>query len=253
MQRCADLCRQTRDQRALAGTLNNLGRVEHLLDDLEASVGRFEECSAIRERIGDSWGMALALTNLGAVRRDQGAMAEAKRLYQRALKTFERIRNQSGALLTLNRLGALALDEDDDAVAYRYFAQGLELALQSGEWSGATDALLGFALILQRHRQLAEAAALLTLVKLHPASEHYGVEMSEHHLNALEQTMPAQAFAAAEQRGERLALEEVARRLLTSARTEPGRLRSPDACGNGAIARRERASLSSAAAPLSVD
>lgn len=121
------------DQRGVASSIDDIGKVHWLRGSYEPAERFFLRALEIRREVGDSRSIALSLNNLGLVYQDSGRFEEARHAFEEALVLRQDIGDRHGIGQTLNNLGTIHQDDGDHARAVQLFHEALEVARQVGD------------------------------------------------------------------------------------------------------------------------
>jgi predicted ATPase/Tfp pilus assembly protein PilF len=190
---CITLSRELEDPYNIAMHLNNLGTVLHTREKYAEAQLYYQESLEICHEIGDRSGQAIALSNLGEVAHVLDSDHEALEHYQEALSIGRDIQDQWTILVCLNNLGEIACALEDYPAARSYFTEALEIATQTQLVLVLLKTLINLAVFFAKQGQTDQAAALLGLVRDHPASEQAIQERAEHLLDEMDLTLPDSA------------------------------------------------------------
>jgi tetratricopeptide (TPR) repeat protein len=127
------LFRAAGDERGVASSYDDLGKLAWLRGDYAASLGLLREGLARRRRLGDRRGIALSLNNLGIVLHETGDFGQAIEDFEQALQIRREIGDLVGVIQTLNNLGTLSQDRREFERALSIFREALEVARQIGD------------------------------------------------------------------------------------------------------------------------
>jgi tetratricopeptide (TPR) repeat protein len=127
------LFRSAGDERGVASSYDDLGKLAWLRGDYTASLGLLREGLARRRRLGDRRGIALSLNNLGIVLHETGDFGQAIEDFEQALQIRREIGDLVGVIQTLNNLGTLSQDRREYDAALSIFRDALEVARQIGD------------------------------------------------------------------------------------------------------------------------
>ncbi|HTE54077.1 MAG TPA: tetratricopeptide repeat protein [Kofleriaceae bacterium] len=132
LERGLELFEQADDQRGIAGSLDDIGSVLHLLGRTDEA---FEKVSQALSALGggDRRSRARSLSNLGNIQRDRGQFAEALGCHREALDIRRAIGDRVGVIASRSNLAVLAFQRGDRVEARR----GWEQALGEAEAIGA--------------------------------------------------------------------------------------------------------------------
>lgn len=173
--------------------LNNLGTILHQQGDYPAARACYQESRELCHRIGDLVGEAIALSNLGEIAFVLGEMAEAQRCYQAGLALGRATDDSWTMTICLNNLGEIAVVNQHDWQARSYLAEALRLALETEMLIMVTKIMVNLAAYYARQGAPERAAALLGLIRHHPASEEDVRQKADRLWHELALTLPASA------------------------------------------------------------
>jgi len=121
------------DDRGIASTVDDLGKLHWLRGDYARALEFGERGLAMRRAIGDRRSIALSLNNLGLVFQDSGQFKKALASFEQALEIRREIGDLVGVSQTLNNLGTVAHDCRDDARALALFNEAYDIAKETGD------------------------------------------------------------------------------------------------------------------------
>ena len=124
---------QAQDERGIASTLDDIGKLHWLKGDYPLALEYTLRSLAMRRKIGDRRSIALSLNNLGLVHQDSGNTKGAVEAFEQALRIRREIGDLVGVSITLNNLGTVAQDMRDDARALAFFEEAHEVAKETGD------------------------------------------------------------------------------------------------------------------------
>lgn len=170
------LFEKSRDERGVASTLDDLGKVAWRRGDYPSALDVMGRALTMRQRLGDRRSIALSLNNLGLVHHDTGAFRRAIELFESALKIRREIGDLVGLSATLNNLGTLAQDQKDDARARELFEEALAVAKETGNRNRIAMVLtnLGYT----HHKAGDDAKAIETLKQAESLADELGDKLS---------------------------------------------------------------------------
>jgi len=168
---CLTLSRDLDDQFNVAIHLNNLGTVYHLLQRYPEARSFYQESLNICRLIGDQDGQAIALSNLGEIAYTLGDYRKASQFYREGLAIGRALQEPWTIMTCLNNLGEIACAHDDCLEAQTHLTEALQFAQETQTLTMATKILTNMARLFARQGLKSQAAALLDLVRRHPASE----------------------------------------------------------------------------------
>ena len=127
------LFEQMADDRGIASTVDDLGKLYWLRGDYVRALDFGQRGLAMRRTIGDRRSIALSLNNLGLVYQDSGQFKKALASFEQALEIRREIGDLVGVSQTLNNLGTVAQDSRDNAQALKLFTEAYETAKETGD------------------------------------------------------------------------------------------------------------------------
>lgn len=127
------LFESAKDERGIASTVDDIGKLHWLRGDYAAALEATKNALAARRRIGDRRSIALSLNNLGLVYQDSGKFNLALDSFEQALRIRREIGDLVGVTISLNNLGTVAQDQRDDARAQTLFLEAHEVAKETGD------------------------------------------------------------------------------------------------------------------------
>ncbi len=122
-----------KDERGIASSIDDIGKLQWLKGDYRAALTSLREGLSRRRRLGDRRSIALSLNNLGIVLQETGEFGQAIESWEQALGIRREIGDLVGVVATLNNLGTLFMDRGDFARARPLFEDALEVAKQIGD------------------------------------------------------------------------------------------------------------------------
>lgn len=182
---CLALSRDLDDQFNVAIHLNNLGTVYHLLEQYPEARSFYQESLAICRQIGDQNGQAIALSNLGEIAYTLGDYRKASQFYREGLAIGRALQEPWTIMTCLNNLGEIACAHNDCHEAQANLTEALQIAQETQTLTMATKILMNMARLFVQQGLRNQAAALLDLVRRHPASESDIQEKAGHLLDKL--------------------------------------------------------------------
>jgi tetratricopeptide (TPR) repeat protein len=124
---------QAQDDRGIASTLDDIGKLHWLKGDYALALEYTVRALAMRRKLGDRRSIALSLNNLGLVQQDSGNYEAALDAFDQALRIRREIGDLLGVSVTLNNLGTVAQDTRDDKKALTLFQEAYEVAKETGD------------------------------------------------------------------------------------------------------------------------
>ena len=124
---------QGQDERGIASTLDDIGKLHWLKGDYPLALEYTLRSLAMRRKMADRRSIALSLNNLGLVQQDSGNYKAALEAFEQALRIRRDIGDLVGVSITLNNLGTVSQDIRDDARALKLFEEAYEVAKETGD------------------------------------------------------------------------------------------------------------------------
>lgn len=124
---------QAQDERGIASTLDDIGKLHWLGGDYALALEYTARGLAMRRRLGDPRSLALSLNNLGLVQQESGNFQAALDAFEQALAIRRDIGDLVGMSSTLNQLGTIAQETKDDRKAAGLFEQAYDVARETGD------------------------------------------------------------------------------------------------------------------------
>jgi predicted ATPase/DNA-binding CsgD family transcriptional regulator len=199
------------DRWGTAAVYNNLGIIYYDRADYDQAEESWQHCLAIRQELGDARGTAVIFNNLGLIAGVRQAYHQAGQWYRQSLHLCRQMDNRQGESIALNNLGEIAAAQGHYEQAYSYhqeslavareiaytrsitfaldflgqaafrlsrleeaqayYQEALQLAWESQAQARVVQAVHGLATVFCQSGNKEKAAALLTLVANHPATE----------------------------------------------------------------------------------
>jgi tetratricopeptide (TPR) repeat protein len=178
-----ELARAEQDQRTLARTLTELGRIERDLGQSEAALTSYEAAAAIYRRLGDDQKLAHSVRHLGEIHQDAGLASKAEPFLLEALALY-RANPETSPLAFANTLRPLAIlrhDAGNFDEAERLWEQAKGLYGSENVLPGVAECAGRLALIA-RHNEDSERAQQM-LAEATTAAETSGDYNSIRYIN----------------------------------------------------------------------
>ena len=121
------------DERGIASTVDDLGKLHWLRGDYEQALAATQRALLLRRKIGDRRSIALSLNNLALIHQDAGEFTAALDAFEQALRIRREIGDLVGVSISLNNLGTVAQDQRDDERALQLFLEAFEIAKETGD------------------------------------------------------------------------------------------------------------------------
>jgi tetratricopeptide (TPR) repeat protein len=162
LQRGLELRRELGDQRSIALSLNNLGLVYHDSGRFDAARDAYAEAIHIRREIGDRSGIAQTVNNLASIHQDQGEHARAAALYREALEHARAVGDRMRQAVILTNLGESHYRQQEPELAIQTLREAEATSASLGDRILEGEILRGLAKAHMLTNDLAEARALIT-------------------------------------------------------------------------------------------
>jgi tetratricopeptide (TPR) repeat protein len=177
------LARAAADQRTLARSLSELGRIERDLRQTEAALTSYEAAAAIYRRLGDDLKLAHTIRHIGDIHQDAGRASQAEPFLLEALALY-RANPQTAPLDLANALRPLAMLKHDGGNlgdADPLWEEAKNLYASVNVLPGVAECAARLALIA-RHNEDPERASQM-LAEATTAAEASGDYNSIRHIN----------------------------------------------------------------------
>jgi tetratricopeptide (TPR) repeat protein/type II secretory pathway predicted ATPase ExeA len=153
---------QGQDERGIASTLDDIGKLHWLKGDYVLALEYTLRSLAMRRKIGDRRSIALSLNNLGLVQQDSGNYKAALEAFEQALRIRRDIGDLVGVSITLNNLGTVSQDMRDDARALTLFEEAHDVAKETGDRNRIALILTNLG---ETHNRLGSSEKAIALLK----------------------------------------------------------------------------------------
>jgi tetratricopeptide (TPR) repeat protein/type II secretory pathway predicted ATPase ExeA len=153
---------QAEDERGIASTLDDIGKLHWLKGDYPLALEYTLRSLAMRRKLGDRRSIALSLNNLGLVHQDSGNYKGALEAFEQALRIRRDIGDLVGVSITLNNLGTVAQDVRDDKKALGLFQEAYEVAKETGDRNRIALILTNLG---ETHNRLGDPAKAVGMLK----------------------------------------------------------------------------------------
>jgi tetratricopeptide (TPR) repeat protein len=153
---------QAADERGIASTLDDIGKLQWLRGDYALALEYTLRSLAMRRKIGDQRSVALSLNNLGLIQHDSGNYQAAVDSFEQALHIRREIGDLVGVSITLNNLGSVAQDARDDSKALAFFEQAYEVARETGDRNRIAVILTNLG---ETHNRMGQSDKAIVLLK----------------------------------------------------------------------------------------
>lgn len=149
------------DERGVASSVDDIGKLEWLKGDYRAALASLRDGLARRRRLGDRRSIALSFNNLGIVLLETGEFAQAIESFEQSLVIRREIGDLPGVVATLNNLGMVFQDRGECARALPLFEESLEVAKQIGDQNRIALVMVNVGDCLHRSGQSERAISVL--------------------------------------------------------------------------------------------
>ena len=153
---------QAQDERGIASTLDDIGKLHWLKGDYALALEYTLRSLAMRRKLADRRSIALSLNNLGLVQQDSGNYKGALDAFEQALHIRRDIGDLVGVSITLNNLGTVSQDIRDDKRALTLFQEAYEVAKETGDRNRIALILTNLG---ETHNRLGDSAKAIQLLK----------------------------------------------------------------------------------------
>jgi len=137
-----DLHSRARDERGVAGALDDAGIVYWLRGDYARAQEHATRALELRRRLGDKRSIALSLANMGRVLNDSGAFPAALERFREAHELRREIGDRAGTIQSLCDLAQVLEADGKLDAALEHLGQALKVAREIGDRFGE-EAVLG--------------------------------------------------------------------------------------------------------------
>jgi tetratricopeptide (TPR) repeat protein len=140
--RCAhELFERSRDDRGIASTLDEMGRVHWLRGAYSQALELHRQALTIRRALGDRRSIALSFANIGRVHHDTGNFKAAINQFREALDLRRDIGDLVGVVQSLCDLGGVYAEDGNHEVALELLREGRTMAGEIGDKTALADVL----------------------------------------------------------------------------------------------------------------
>ena len=129
------------DQRGVAATLDDIGRIHWLRGGYGQALEFHRQALSIRKALADRRSIGLSLANIGRVHRDSGAFKAAVAQFREALDLRRDIGDLSGVIHSLCDLGGVYTEDDNCELALSLLAEAMRIADNIGDKSARIEVL----------------------------------------------------------------------------------------------------------------
>ena len=141
LRRAEQLFERSRDERGIASTLDDMGRVHWLRGGYAQALDFHREALAIRRALGDRRSIALSLANIGRVHHDSGNFKAAIGQFREALDLRRDIGDLVGIVQSLCDLGGVHAEDGNHELAIELLGEARTLAQEIGDKLALVDVL----------------------------------------------------------------------------------------------------------------
>ena len=152
--------------------LNRLGTMAYLHGEPDTARDYYETCLELARSTVNLEREATALMNLGALAHREGDSRGGMEHYHAALAHYRELGRSEQITMALGNLAEAGLEQGDFYAAGRYLREGMALAWPLGLLPRATGLLFVYARLLHATGKPEQAAAILRLIRAHPATEN---------------------------------------------------------------------------------
>lgn len=141
LKRAHELFEQVRDERGVAATIDDIGRVHWLRGDYSQALELYRKALAIRRTLGDRRSIALSLANIGRAHHDSGNFKAAIAQFREALDLRRDANDLAGVVQSLCDLGGVHAEDGDHETAIGLLTEAAALAREIGNKPAVADVL----------------------------------------------------------------------------------------------------------------
>ena len=141
LRRAHELFERSRDQRGIASTLDDMGRVNWLRGAFSQALEFHRQALTIRRALGDRRSIALSLANIGRVHHDSGNFKAAIAQFREALDLRRDIGDLVGIVQSLCDLGGVHAEDGAHEAALELLGEARALAQEIGDKLALADVL----------------------------------------------------------------------------------------------------------------
>jgi tetratricopeptide (TPR) repeat protein len=141
LRRAHELFERSRDDRGIASTLDDMGRVHWLRGGYSQALDFHRQALTIRRALGDRRSIALSLANIGRVHHDSGNFKAAIAQFREALDLRRDIGDLVGIVQSLCDLGGVYAEDGAHEQALELLDEARTLAQQVGDKLAIADVL----------------------------------------------------------------------------------------------------------------
>ena len=141
LRRAHELFERSRDDRGIASTLDDMGRVNWLRGGFGQALDFHRQALTIRRALGDRRSIALSLANIGRVHHDTGNFKAAINQFREALDLRRDIGDRVGIVQSLCDLGGVHAEDGNHESALELLGEARKMALEIGDKLALADVL----------------------------------------------------------------------------------------------------------------
>lgn len=141
LRRAHELFERSRDDRGIASTLDDMGRVHWLRGGYSQALDFHRQALTIRRALGDRRSIALSLANIGRVLHDSGNFKAAIAQFREALDLRRDISDLVGIVQSLCDLGGVHTEVGNHEAALELLGEARALAMEIGDKLALADVL----------------------------------------------------------------------------------------------------------------
>lgn len=141
LRRAHELFERSRDDRGIASTLDDMGRVNWLRGAFGQALDFHRQSLTIRRALGDRRSIALSLANIGRVHHDTGNFKAAINQFREALDLRRDIGDLVGVVQSLCDLGGVHAEDDNHELALDMLGEARTMAQEIGDKLALADVL----------------------------------------------------------------------------------------------------------------
>jgi tetratricopeptide (TPR) repeat protein len=141
LRRAHELFERSRDDRGIASTLDDMGRVNWLRGGFSQALDFHRQALTIRRALGDRRSIALSLANIGRVHHDTGNFKAAINQFREALDLRRDINDLVGVVQSLCDLGGVHAEDGNHEAALELLGEARQMATEIGDKLALADVL----------------------------------------------------------------------------------------------------------------
>ena len=141
LRRAHELFERSRDDRGIASTLDDMGRVHWLRGAYGQALDFHRQSLTIRRALGDRRSIAVSLANIGRVHHDTGNFKAAINQFREALDLRRDIGDLLGVVQSLCDLGGVHAEDGNHEIALDMLSEARTMALEIGDKLALADVL----------------------------------------------------------------------------------------------------------------